>query len=90
MLVGAAEHHQSVPTHCQTQGNGVVMKKPVAMTARFHDREPERKEEGDEKRHWTRLVSFRKSIGHDQSITLPKGTLGRDAVLGRAWSAMGQ
>ena len=46
------------------KGNGVVMFEPLAMTTRFHDREPARKEEGDEKRHWTRLVSFRKSIGH--------------------------
>ena len=65
------------------------MYEALAMTTGFHDREPARKEEGDEKRQWTRLVPFRKSIGNGQSITLPKGTLGRDAVLGRAWSTWG-
>ena len=52
------------------------------MTARFHDREPERKEEGDEKRLLMRLVPFRELGGHGRSVAFLEGSLGRDAVLG--------
>ena len=47
-------------------------------------REPERKEEGDEKRLSMRLVPFRKLGGHGRSVAFPKGSLGRECRTRRA------